>query len=100
MEAFRPGALMAMACGAPVVYSTQHSGPEAIEDGITGLLADPFSPEDVAEKVLRVLNDPALSNELVRNARNAVKSRYSLKRCIDDTLAFYEACISDRECDN
>jgi glycosyltransferase involved in cell wall biosynthesis len=100
LEAFSLVPLEAMACGAPVVYSTQHSGPEAIEDGITGLLADPFSPEDVAEKVLRVLNDPALSNELVRNARNAVKSRYSLKRCIDDTLAFYEACISDRECDN
>ena len=51
LEAFGLVPVEAMSCGVPVVYSKLHAGPEIIDDGITGLLADPYDPNDVAEKV-------------------------------------------------
>ena len=92
-EAFSLVPLEAMSCGVPVVYSTSHSGPEAIDDGVTGLLADPYSVHDVAEKILRLLNDAALSGQLAENAKETVKDRFSLQRCVDETIAFYRTCL-------
>jgi len=96
LEAFSLVPLEAMSCGVPVVYSSSHSGPEAIDDGVTGLLADPSSPADVAEKVMRLLNDRPLSERLGENAKKAVEERFSLKQCVDQTIVFYEDCIARR----
>jgi len=96
LEAFSLVPLEAMACGVPVVYSTLHSGPEAIDDGVTGLLADPYNPDDVAEKVQRILNDPAFGAQLANNGKQVVKERFSLQRCIDETLKFYKECLFSR----
>jgi len=93
LEAFSLVPLEAMSCGVPVVYSTLHSGPEAIDDGVTGLLADPYSPDDVAEKVMRILNDPAFAAQLAENGKKAVKERFSLQRCVDETVAFYNVIL-------
>lgn len=97
LEAFSLVSLEAMSCGVPVIYSTLHSGPEAIDDGVTGLLANPNSADDVAEKVQQILNNPVLAAKLVENAKKAVEERFSLQRCIDETLKFYKVCIDNQE---
>ncbi len=94
LESFGLAPVEAMSCRVPVVYSKRHAGPEVVDDGVTGLLADPHSPDDVAEKVLRFLNDPPFAALLAENGEQAVKERFSLQRCIDDTLAFYECVLS------
>jgi len=93
LEAFSLVPLEAMSCGIPVVYTSESSGPEAIEDGVTGLLADPYSPDDVAEKTMRILSNQSLAKRLVENAYQSVNERFSLKRCIDETIAFYKSCL-------
>ena len=69
LESFGLVPVEAMACGTPVVYSNLHAGPEIVDDWITGLLADPYDPDDVAEKVTRILNDSQLSARLAVNAK-------------------------------
>jgi len=93
-EAFGLVPAEAMACGVPVVYSRLHAGPEVIDDGVTGLLADPHSPADVAEKVKRLLDDPGLAARLGENGKRAARDRFSTKRCVVDTVTFYETCLS------
>lgn len=95
LEAFSLVPLEAMSCGVPVVYSTLHSGPEAIDDGFTGLLADPYSPADVAEKIMQILNDEEFAARLAENAKLAVRERFSLELCIDKTIEYYETCVAD-----
>jgi glycosyltransferase involved in cell wall biosynthesis len=56
--------LEAMACGAPVVASDRTSIPEVVGDA--GLLCDPESSEELAAAVRRVLDDPALADDLRR----------------------------------
>jgi len=92
LEAFSMVPLEAMSCGVPIVYSASHSGPEAIDDGVTGLLADPYSSSDIAEKVEQILNDPSLGARLAENAKEVVKKRFSIQQCVRKTLKFYEQC--------
>jgi glycosyltransferase involved in cell wall biosynthesis len=54
----------AMACGLPVV-ATLHSGiPDAVTDGVHGYLAIENDYDTIAERLLRLLRNPALAREL------------------------------------
>ena len=93
LEAFGLVPVEAMTCGVPVVYSTLHAGPEVIDDGVTGLLADPYSPADVAMNVMRLLDDASFAAQLSKNALKAVKERFSLQKSVDKTICFYKSVI-------
>ncbi|HVM61578.1 MAG TPA: glycosyltransferase family 4 protein [Verrucomicrobiae bacterium] len=79
----------AMSCGTPVVFTKLPPGPEIVQDGVTGLLADPRSPDDFADKIVRILDDPELAGRLGRAARDAAQS-FSVEQCISSTERFYE----------
>ncbi|PSQ97769.1 MAG: hypothetical protein BRD55_01110 [Bacteroidetes bacterium SW_9_63_38] len=59
--------LEAMACSVPVVASDAGGIPSVIEDGVNGILCDPYSVEDIAQKISRVMQDPELRERLVQN---------------------------------
>lgn len=61
-EGFGLPPLEAMACGTPVVASNVTSVPEVVGDA--AYMVDPFSVEDMADGIQRVLCDPALRSEL------------------------------------
>src|SRR5260370_1186884 len=86
--------LEAMSCGTPVVCTAMPPGPEIVEHEVTGLLADPDSPADFAEKMARILDEPKLAKELSEAARRSVAQRFSLDRCIQETEDFYRECFA------
>jgi glycosyltransferase involved in cell wall biosynthesis len=86
--------LEAMACGIPVVCMSSPPGPEIVEDGVTGLLAEPTSSRDVAAKINRLLDDKDLAREIGAKARMAVIERFSAARCVEETEQFYRECIT------
>ena len=61
--------LEAGACGKPVVGSYGCGAEDAIEDGITGLLAPQEDDAALAERVGRILGDPALAARLGQAGR-------------------------------
>jgi alpha-1,3-rhamnosyl/mannosyltransferase len=73
-EGFGLPPLEAMACGTPVVTSRISSLPEVVGDG--ALLVDPYSEEEIAQGLARVLDDEELRRGLVERglARAAVFS--------------------------
>ncbi len=93
LDCFPTTVLEAMSCGTPVVFTARPPGPEMIEDGITGLLADPTSAKDFSNKVSRVLDDPQLARRLAIAAREQVAERFSLEKCIEATEQFYSECM-------
>jgi glycosyltransferase involved in cell wall biosynthesis len=93
LEAFPFVPLEAMSCGLPVVCTNYPPGPELVEDGVTGLLADPLSPNDFSNKIICLLDNPELANRLAANARRVVAERFSFERCMDETERFYEDCL-------
>ena len=59
-EGFGLVAAEAMACGTPVVASRIGAIPEIVKDGVTGLLFEPGDPQDLADKLSRLLDDDEL----------------------------------------
>src|SRR5699024_9635083 len=62
-------ALESMASGVPVVGARAGGIPFAVHDGVSGLLHEPGSVEDLTAKVLRVLEDPGLRDRLSAGGR-------------------------------
>jgi glycosyltransferase involved in cell wall biosynthesis len=80
----------AMASGVPVVASRTSGTPELVEDGKTGLLVDPGSPDQVAAALKRLASDPELRRELAATARRRIEDDYDLRtnvRRLCDLLA-------------
>lgn len=70
--------LEAMACGVAMVGSRTPPVQEVVRDGVNGLLADFFSPEDVAEKVIRILDHKDKMQKMRENARKTVVDNFAL----------------------
>ena len=81
--------LQYQAMAKPVVACKAGGIPEVVLDGRTGLLCQVKDADDVAEKISRLLDDPALASTLGRNARKRVEERHSLEAMAEQTLAFY-----------
>ena len=70
-EGFGVPPLEAMACGAPVITSNTSSLPEVVGDA--GLLVDPHNTGELAQAMLRVLENPPLQEELRQKGYERVK---------------------------
>lgn len=90
-EAFALAPLEAMGLGKAVVYSKLSSGPEAIEDGVTGLLCDPAEPEDIAEKILYYFREPEQMEKIRGNGRRAIQEKFSYTEWIHRNVEMFEA---------
>jgi glycosyltransferase involved in cell wall biosynthesis len=89
------GWIEAMACGVPVIGSRRSCGPEVVTDGETGLLCNPESPADVAEKVKAVLLDRDLAVRMGRAGRRAAVERFSVEKAAATSEEFYQLCLAD-----
>jgi glycosyltransferase involved in cell wall biosynthesis len=81
--------LESMAAGVPVVATRVGGTPEAIDDGVTGLLVPVKDPEALASSIIRVLSDPDLAARLGAAARRSVNDRFSMERMIQTTEQLY-----------
>lgn len=90
LEAFGIVALEAMATGKPVVVADIPGVREVIEDGREGLLADPVNPRDLAEKIRRLVADPALRAEMGRRGREKVLATFTTEAVADQILQVYQ----------
>ena len=69
--------LEAAACGRPVVAGTSGGAPEAVQDGVTGHVVDPRSPDAVADALTDLLDDPERARAMGRAGRAWVEKRWS-----------------------
>ena len=73
-ESFGLVALEAAACGTPVVASAVGGLTTLVEDGRTGYLIDDRDPGLYAERMIRILTDPALASAMSRRAALRARS--------------------------
>ena len=92
-EAFGLTCVEAMSCGRPVVMTNQASGPEIVEDGVSGVLADPRDAKDVAECLLRILDNPELQQRMGKAARQRAEEKFSLHSLAEATLEEYSNAV-------
>ena len=85
--------LEAMALGMPVVATKVGGIPEVIEDGKDGILVEPENPDELAEAILRLLEDDGLRSLISLNAYKKIKRKYSIERYTKDLLNLYKEVI-------
>lgn len=76
-EPFGMVAIEAQACGTPVVASAVGGLRYAVEDGTGGLLAKPYSPEDLCEKVMLLLRNPELRKDVAATGQRRVAKEFT-----------------------
>jgi D-inositol-3-phosphate glycosyltransferase len=91
-ETFGMALCEAMACGAAVVASDFGGFKEVVEPGVTGLVARPQDPHDLAEKINRLLADPAMAREMGREGRERVLTTFSWE-AVADRLEEVYGCL-------
>lgn len=83
--------LEALATGLPCIASNVGGNMELIKHGINGLIFESGNSKQLAECVLRLLDDKELSQELGGNARLAMLEGFSLDNTADCYIKLYQA---------
>lgn len=77
----------AMAMGKMIIATDAGGVPEIITDGVTGLLVPPRDEQELADAILKLLNDRDLQSSLSLKARTDALKRFNITRCIDQLVA-------------
>jgi len=86
----------AMACGLPCVATAVGGVPDLVEDGVNGLTVPPASPQDLADAISKVLDDPKLAGRFAEEGKKRSKL-YSAQRLADDHAKLYDGLCSTTE---
>jgi glycosyltransferase involved in cell wall biosynthesis len=82
--------LEAMACRKPVVASRVVGNIDAVVDGVTGFLVPSGEPQALADKLVVLLQDARLCDELGRRGRERVEQEFSLARMVAHMRLVYQ----------
>ena len=82
--------LESMALGVPVVGTRFGGTPEAVDDGKTGFLVNPFDEDEVAARILALLTDERLRRELGRQGREHVARHFDVEQMATRYEALYQ----------
>ena len=92
-EGFPVVILEAMAAGLPVVSTTVSGIPEAIEDGVTGLLVAPEDAAALADALDKLAANPRLCSEMGQNARASLREKFSIETTGAAYMELFEHCL-------
>lgn len=86
--------LEGMAMSRPVVAHRVGGIPDVVRDGVEGLLVAPDSPQDLADALQRLIEDPALRGHMGRAARERVSMCYSAEKLSADYEWLYQQTLA------
>ncbi|MCX5703487.1 MAG: GT4 family glycosyltransferase PelF [Candidatus Omnitrophica bacterium] len=94
-EAFGRVIIEAQAAGVPVVATKVGGVVDIIEHEKTGLLVPPADSANMAEAILRIFKDKALSARLAENAYKKVQEKYNVELMVKNTLDVYKDALTN-----
>jgi len=87
----------AFACSLPVIASRFGVMQDLIEDGRTGILFDPGSSSDLAEKIAWADRHPEEMRRMGFNARETYLEKYTPQHNYEQLMAIYRQALSDQQ---
>lgn len=97
VETFSMVCLEAMASGRPVVASDRGGIPEVVENGVSGILADPGAPQTFAAAAGELLKNPVLADQMGEQGRRCAETRYRPEVVYRQTAAMHDALLDQYE---
>lgn len=96
VEGFGLVFLEANACTKPVVAGRSGGIPDAVEDGVTGFLADPNDPGDIAQTIGRLLTDKGLATRMGLQGRLRVVNRFDWQQIGNRVQGILETIVREK----
>ncbi len=93
-ETFSIALAESLSAGCPTIATAVGGMKEIIIDDYNGLLAEPESPESIAEKVLLLVHDPEKMQRLSKNAIEDCKKRFSPEVVAAQTVDYYQSVLA------
>lgn len=81
----------AMACAKPVVASRISGIPELVADGISGLLTTPGAPDEIADALQKLAENPALRQRMGLAGREKVEQEFNQRDSIEKLSKLFKA---------
>jgi len=94
VEAFGLTHLEAMASGTTVISTADGGHGELLRDGENALVFETENPEQLAERIVRLIHDEDLSRRLARNARAMVEREFIVERYVTDLESFLQETLN------
>jgi glycosyltransferase involved in cell wall biosynthesis len=88
------GTIESLLMECPTVATRVGGMTDSVRDGITGLLADPADPADLARAITQLLRDREQARALGRAGRQLMLERFTLARTAGDLANLYERLLS------
>lgn len=95
-EALSNTILESMAAGKPVVATNVGGNPEAVVDGVTGMLVAPRDPVCLAGAISSLLADPGLASRLGQAGRRRVIERFAVDAMVQSTEKLYVDLLTSK----
>jgi glycosyltransferase involved in cell wall biosynthesis len=95
-EPFGIVALESFAARVPVVVSDTGGLPEVVKHDFTGIVTRANDPHSLTWGVLEVLQNPAYSQHLVKNAYQSLQERFSWNDLAQQTVKVYYQIVNER----
>ena len=92
-ESFGRSAIEAMALGKPVVASNVGGVPEIVIDGKTGTLVPPGSPEELADALLKLINDKKKREDMGNEGLRVVRDKFDIKDMMNRIEDVYKTLL-------
>jgi glycosyltransferase involved in cell wall biosynthesis len=85
--------LESLAAGTPVIATRVGGIPDAIVDGVQGLLIDPKDPKQIVDAMRRLAADPALVRKMSQNCLSRSRDMFGLERLSRDFDQLYQSLL-------
>ena len=92
-EAFPHTLLEAAASGVPILASNLGTLPDVVEDGITGMLFNPFDPADVAAKIRAFFSPGTDRRAISMAARRKFETEFTAEQAYENLTRIYNLAI-------
>ena len=93
MEGLGVSLLQASAAAVPIVASRAGGLPEAVQDGVTGILCPPGDVAALTAAIDRLAGDPALRARFGAAGRARILAEFSIDAMVDGNLAIYRRVL-------
>ena len=80
----------ALSCGVPVVCTAVEGVPEIIKDSITGTLVPPREPIELADGIIRSLQNMKVAKRKAAEGRKFVQDNFDVNKMVEDIDALYQ----------
>ena len=92
-EGFSNSILEYMAARKPVVVTDVGGAAEAVENEVNGYLLNSNDDQSLADRLIELLNDPALAKKMGDAGRAVVEKRFSAEAQLKNTLDLYQRLL-------